>query len=255
MKTVLMVTVATIVLSYGTYRFFRHILYKRDTINKESIARLIKYLLIFLDILVILGQFDATKPIMSYIAASSGIVAIILGVAAQDTFGNLCAGLMILLFKPFIEGDLIKVNQGELIGYVESIHFRHTVIRTYENNRVIVPNSSLNSSTIENAFYQDEKKDNYLEIEVSYGTDIDLAIDIFKNLTKEVMNKYGMPGSEDLEVKVIKFTTTGIGLRMVIPSKSSLDGFNMLSDIRYGLIKEYDKAGIDFGNYPLTLTK
>lgn len=44
--------------------------YIRDTINKESIARLIKYLLIFLDILVILGQFDATKPIMSYIAAS-----------------------------------------------------------------------------------------------------------------------------------------------------------------------------------------
>lgn len=103
MKTILMVTVATIILSYFIYRFFRHILYKRQTVNKESIARLIKYILIFLDILVILGQFDATKPIMSYLAASSGIVAIILGIAAQDTFGNLCSGLMILLFKPFVE--------------------------------------------------------------------------------------------------------------------------------------------------------
>lgn len=72
---------------------------------------------------------------MSYLAASSGVVALVLGVAAKDAFGNLCSGLMILTFKPFVEGDLIKVNQSELIGYVESIRF---AIRLFVHMKVIV---------------------------------------------------------------------------------------------------------------------
>ena len=170
-------------------------------------------------------------------------------------FGNLCSGLMILTFKPFVEGDLIKVNQGELIGYVESIRFRHTIIRTYESNRIIVPNATLNSATIENAFFQDTRKNNYLEIEVSYGTDIDLAIDILKSLVEKTMNEYEIQSEDPIEVKVINFSTTGIDLRVVVPSKTSLEGFDMLAKIRYELIKEYEKANIHFGNYSVEVSQ
>ena len=255
MKSILIVSAISIVISFGIYKTIRNFLYKKDVTNKESFARLIKYILIFLDVMIILGQFDATKPIMSYLAASSGVAAIVLGIAAQDTFGNLCSGLMILIFKPFVEGDLIKVNQGELIGYVESIRFRHTVIRTYESNRIIVPNSKLNSATIENAFFQDTRKNNYLEIEVSYGTDIDLAISILTKLVEQTMQEYEVQSESKLEVKVINFSTTGIDLRIIVPSKTSLEGFDMLSKIRYELIKEYDKAGINFGNYSVEVSK
>ena len=162
---------------------------------------------------------------------------------------------MILTFKPFVEGDLIKVNQGELIGYVESIRFRHTIIRTYESNRIIVPNSTLNSATIENAFFQDTRKNNYLEIEVSYGTDIDLAIDILKSLVEKTMNEYEIQSEDPIEAKVINFSTTGIDLRVVVPSKTSLEGFDMLAKIRYELIKEYEKANIHFGNYSVEVSQ
>ena len=137
MKSIIIVTVVTGIVSVGIYKGIRKVLYKKDVTNKASFARLIKYILVFINGIIFLGQFEQTKPIMSYLAASSGVVALILGVAAKDAFGNLCSGLMILTFKPFVEGDLIKVNQGELIGYVESIRFRHTIIRTYESNRGI----------------------------------------------------------------------------------------------------------------------
>ena len=153
------------------------------------------------------------------------------------------------------EGDLIRVNQGELIGYVESIRFRHTIIRTYESNRIIVPNSTLNSATIENAFFQDTRKNNYLEIEVSYGTDIDLAIDILKSLVEKTMKEYDIESENPIEVKVINFSTTGIDLRVVVPSKTSLDGFDMLANIRYELVKEYGKANINFGNYSVEVSQ
>ena len=255
MRTSIIVSIVTIIVSWIIYKGAKKTIYQKKETNKESIVRLVKYILIFLDALMIMGQFEVTKPIMSYLAASSGIVAIILGIAAQDTFGNLCSGLMILIFKPFVEGDLIKVNQGELIGFVESIRFRHTVVRTYENNRIIVPNSTLNSATIENAYFQDTKKDNYLEIEVVYGTDIDLAESIFKRVTLEVMDEFGMEHDKDIPVYLISFEKTGMKLRIVVPSKSSIDGFMMLAEIRYRLVKEFDKENIQFGTYSVELKK
>ena len=142
-----------------------------------------------------------------------------------------------------------------MIGYVESIRFRHTIIRTYESNRIIVPNSTLNSATIENAFFQDARKNNYLEIEVSYGTNIDLAIDILKSLVEKTMGEYDIESETPIEVKVINFSTTGIDLRVVVPSKTSLDGFDMLAKIRYELVKEYEKANIHFGNYSVEVSQ
>ncbi len=52
----------------------------------QVFARLIKYVLVFINGMIFLGQFEQTKPIMSYLAASSGVVALVLGVAAKDAF-------------------------------------------------------------------------------------------------------------------------------------------------------------------------
>ena len=118
-----------------------------------------------------------------------------------------------------------------------------------------MPNSTLNSATIENAFFQDTRKNNYLEIEVSYGTDIDLAIDILKSLVEKTMNEYEIQSEDPIEVKVINLSTAGIDLRVVVPSKTSLEGFDMLAKIRYELIKEYEKANIHFGNYSVEVSQ
>lgn len=69
------------------------------------------------------------------------------------------------------------------------------------------------------------------------------------------MVEYDIESENPIEVKVINFSTTGIDLRVVVPSKTSLDGFDMLAKIRYELVKEYDQANISFGNYSVEVSQ
>ncbi len=75
MKSIVIVTIVSVIVSIGIYKGIRKVLYKRDVTNKASFARLIKYVLVFINSMIFLGQFEQTKPIMSYLAASSGVVA------------------------------------------------------------------------------------------------------------------------------------------------------------------------------------
>lgn len=236
---------------YIIYRCLKHILYRKDVTNKESIVGILKIVFKFISVCWCLGQITALQPILKTIMASSGIIAIIIGIAAQETVGNLFSGIMILCFKPFVIGDLIKVNQGELIRYVEEINFRHTIIRTYESNRIIIPNSKLNSSVVENAFLKDSRKDNYLEIEIAYGSDIDLAVSLIQEVSVEVMDEYEVQYEKIPEVRVIQLNITGIMLRAIIPSNDSLEGFDMLAQIRYKIIHEFNDHSIEFSHYDL----
>ena len=71
----------------------------------------------------------------------------------------------------------------------------------------------------------------------------------------KVIVEYDIESENPIEVKVINFSTTGIDLRVVVPSKTSLDGFDMLAKIRYELVKEYGKANINFGNYSVEVSR
>lgn len=240
---------AIVSICYILYRCMKHVLYRRDVTNKESIADILKGIFRFIAVCCCFGQIAALQPVFKAILSSSGIIAIIVGIAAQETVGNVCSGIMILFFKPFVIGDLIKVNQGELIGYVEEINFRHTIIRTYESNRVIIPNSKLNSSVIENAYLKDSRKDNYLEIEIAYGADIDSAIAIIQKTSVAVMKEYRIQYDAIPEIKVTQLNTAGIMLRAIIPSNNSLEGFDMLAEIRYRIIHQFSAHSIEFSHY------
>ena len=65
MKSIVIVTIVSVIVSIGIYKGIRKVLYKRDVTNKASFARLIKYVLVFINSMIFLGQFEQTKPIMS----------------------------------------------------------------------------------------------------------------------------------------------------------------------------------------------
>ena len=85
----------------------------------------------------------------------------------QEALGSIVSGMMILAFKPFVIGDVVRCVDNDISGVVEEITLHHTAIRTYENKRVIVPNSVMNNSIIENADYGDSRVCAFLEIGVT----------------------------------------------------------------------------------------
>ncbi len=81
--------------------------------------------------------------------ASAGILSVIIGLAAQNTLGNLIAGISLLIYRPFNVGDHLQITAptGVETGFVESINLGYTHLKTDDNRRVVVPNSLMASQT------------------------------------------------------------------------------------------------------------
>ena len=105
--------------------------------------------------IVIFGVLSAllTIPSVSRIAgtllASSAVIGLVLGFAAQRTLGNVVAGLLIALSQPLRIGDRVRVADTD--GVVEEIQLTYTFIRTDDGARLVIPNEKLASDTIRNA--------------------------------------------------------------------------------------------------------
>jgi small-conductance mechanosensitive channel len=122
----------------------------RNTSNYElaillrNVISIIIYVVAFTTIFK--SQFPGTD--LSTIFAGSTIVGVVIGLALQDTLGNLFAGIAMQADQPFQLGDVINV-QGKATGLVEAISWRGVKIRTFQNKIILVSNSVISKEFIE----------------------------------------------------------------------------------------------------------
>ncbi len=128
-------------------------------------------------ITVLIGLFVALSIVIPSFKAGDlvqllGISGVAIGFAFRDILQNFLSGILILLTEPFRIGDQIVFKNFE--GTVENIETRATTIRTYDNRRIVIPNSELftNAVTVNTAF--DNRRIEY-DIGIGYGDDIDRA--------------------------------------------------------------------------------
>ena len=201
------------------------------------------------------------SQILSTLWGSAGVVALIIGLAAQEAVGNFVNGLMISFFKPFKVGDLIRINNGQYVGTVVDISLRDTTIQTFENTKIIVPNSVINKEVLENISENNAMKANFLLLEISYESNIDRAIEIIK---EEVMAHPSFFDYRSEEAKkenaplvttlLTNFNASGIELKTTIYSKDAGSGTRMLCDLRMSIKKRFDAEGIEFPYPHRTIT-
>lgn len=125
-------------------------------------------------LLTILGAFAALTIVFpsvngATIISTLGLGSVAIGFAFKDIFQNLLSGLLILLTRPFRVGDQIVI--GTVEGTIEEIQIRATVIRTYDNRRIVMPNSNLftNFVIVNTGFDQRRVTQNFV---VPVGTDL-----------------------------------------------------------------------------------
>lgn len=107
--------------------------------------------------------------------AGAGLLVAILGFAAQKAFSDIISGIFLVSFKPFRVGDVIQVGQQGLFGVVEDINLRHTTIITFENRRVVIPNSIIGEERIVNSSIREEATCQFVEIPVAVDADLERA--------------------------------------------------------------------------------
>lgn len=189
------------------------------------------------------------KALGATLFAGAGIFAAIIALASQQAFSNIISGIFIVISKPFRVGDYIELNPTHK-GDVEDITLRHTVIRDAQNNRIIVPNSKINSETIVNFHLNEERKKEKIEFVVDIASDVDVATQIIRD---EVMKHplYLAPQKEpadpdDLKVRVVRIDNGTMTLRIMVDSEDPDKAYNLHCDLNYAVKKRFDAAGIAF---------
>lgn len=153
------------------HNLLRSIMIGRDMDRSLSTFLLSFFKITFFFILAIIVISIVGIETSSFIAifASAGIA---IGMAFSGTLQNFAGGVLILLLKPYKVGDYIEFDRYK--GTVKEIQIFHTIITTYNNESIIIPNGSLSTGTINN--YSREK---YRRLEwrvsISYGADVDVA--------------------------------------------------------------------------------
>lgn len=153
------------------YKLVQSILTHRqvDRSLTTFILSMIKIVLYFILLVTVIGILGIETSSFIAIFASAGVA---IGMALSGTLQNFAGGVLILLLKPYKVGDYIE-TQG-YAGYVREIQIFSTIITTYDNKSIIIPNGGLSTGSINNWSREDYRRVDW-NVSISYGDDVENA--------------------------------------------------------------------------------
>ena len=227
---------------------------KKDARASMPFKYLLKILRTVIYVIATFAILMNVKPLQSVstaILGATSVMTVVVGLAAQETFGNFIAGFFIVIYQPFHVGDMVNLPEKNISGTVIEITFRHTILNTIENTKIIVPNSTMNSAIVEDKAFGQKTYIRYLVLSVAYNTDIDK---LERVITDVVVNTDGVIDTRSAEAKeknlpinitVNEFLDSGIQIRFPFTTKSLGKSVETASKIRKALLVEYRENGIE----------
>jgi small-conductance mechanosensitive channel len=137
------------------------------------------FLLYLVALIIIFRGIPSLRTYGTALFAGAGVLAAIVGFASQSAFSNIVSGIFIVIFRPFSVGDRVRLSNN-VQGDVVDITLRHTVIRDFENRRIVIPNSVINNETVINSTLQQELLCVFIEVPVAFDADFDKAMSIMR---------------------------------------------------------------------------
>ena len=229
-------------------RTIRHKRKKNVTTLLMFVKRIKKFVIYALATLICLTQFDVFNSFSVTILSGLGIGSVVVGFAAQESLKNFFGSVAIVLGNPYEVGDFIECVDKAVSGTVEDITMRHTIIRTINNRRVIIPNCEMNTYTIENFNYSENENVKLVDYEISYESDVDKAIKILKEEMEKLYHPNPKGRNKDVEfpkVRVLELGDDGIKLRTWVWGDNNSDVFENMYQLNYAINKRFPKEGIE----------
>ena len=208
----------------------------------------VNYILRFKNLLISLGALmiyvslvPSLRALMGTMIAGAGITALVIGFAAKSTLANLISGLSLAVYRPFRIGDKVTI-EGEY-GTVEDITLRHTIVRTWENKMLIVPNEKIDNMTVINYSIIDPSILCRVEVGVSYDTDIDFAIRLMLEEANNCPQR--MKEMEEPWARVVSHGDFTIELRVYVWVPDINEGWRARFWLLENIKKRFDKEGVE----------
>lgn len=153
------------------YKVMKRILDRReaDLSLTTFILSLIRIVLYFILIVIVIGIMGIETTSFLALFGAAGVA---IGMALSGTLQNFAGGVLILLLKPYRVGDYIEANN--YAGFVKEIQIFHTIITTYDNKSIILPNGGLSTGTVNNWSREEFRRVDWA-VGISYGDSVETA--------------------------------------------------------------------------------
>lgn len=220
------------------------------------VKRIKKLILYGLMVLLVLGQFDTFHKFSVTLLSGLGIGSVVLGLAAQESLKDFFGSFALVIGDAFEVGDFIECVSLGVSGTVEDITMRHTIIRTVNSRRIIIPNSQMNSYAIENFDFKDNENVKFVYFSISYEADIDKAMKIIKEEMKKLYCPNPKGRNKDVEfpkVRVSSWEDSSIKLKTWVWGNDINNVYENMYTLNYVIKKRFDKEGIEIP-YPHVVT-
>lgn len=222
-----------------------------DPTNYQFIQHTITGLIYIVGIGSALYTLPPFRSIAGSMLTGAGILALVAGFASQQVLSNIVSGFFIVVFKPFRVNDRLRVG-ADLMGIVEDITLRHTVIRNFQNQRIVIPNAIISNETLVNFNMTDDRNCQWINVGISYDSDVQLA----KEIMREEAMKHPLvidnrnakqleEGADIVTVRVVALADSSVQLRAWAWANNAADGFVVECDLLESIKARFDAAGIE----------
>ena len=123
---------------------------RRFETQAQVLRRLTQSIIVVVGVVAIIGTFEVARQAMTTVLASAGVISVIAGLAAQQTLGNVFAGLQLAFTDAIRVGDVVVAGEKKETGSVEEITLSYVVVRIWDERRLIIPCRYFTQTPFEN---------------------------------------------------------------------------------------------------------
>ena len=200
----------------------------------KFLENIVYYALLTVVIIAALNKLGIATTSFLAILGAAGLA---VGLALKDSLGNFASGVMIVLFKPFKAGD--SVVAGGVSGTVTEVTIFNTVFLTADNQKIIVPNSSITSGSITNVNANNTRRVDIV-VAISYEDSIKNVKEVLTNIINsnpKVLQEKGFG------ISVTDLAETSVKLGVNVWAKSS-DYGSLKAELLEEIKIKFDEVGI-----------
>lgn len=199
-------------------------------------------------IVAILIGIDVLGINLTALTVFSGAFGLAIGFGLQKTFGNLIAGIILLMDRSIKPGDVIAVNDGisNTVGQVKKIGIRAVSVITRDKKEYLIPNENLMINQVENWSYSSRDVRVRVPLAVAPGTDLDLAESLMLQAAREAGRVLASPAPA---AWITEFTPLGVSFEIRIWIDDPEEGLaNVRSDVLKRCWTLFQENGITLPN-------
>jgi len=206
--------------------------HKLDITLSRFLGNVVRLLVLAFVMIIVLGKFGIT---MTPFIAAIGAVAFGSSLALAGLMSNYGAGLSIIITRPFVVGDTIKILS--VSGVVEEIGLAATRLSTEDGEQITIPNKHIIGEILINSF---ENKVVETAIGISYDDDPQKAIQIIQEALKKIPEIVDEPAPQ-IGIEEFADSSVNIGMRYWVPTKQY---FQILYQANLAVYEALNKAKI-----------